>query len=76
MTIELPPDVYDAISLVQSMPDFDLAKDTKEIMHFFERHRSYHCAVDWILAHPQEYEAGITEGFRCADVLEPSAVQR
>ncbi len=76
MSVEVPPDVYEALALVKSMPDLQFATDTKEIMHFFERHACYQCAVDWILDHPEDYERGITEGFRPADALETSALFR
>ena len=76
MSVELPPDVYDAISLVKCMPDLDLARDAKAILQFFERHACYQCAVDWILQHPDQYERGIREGFVLADVLESTALQR
>ncbi len=76
MSVEVPPDVYDALALVKSMPDLDFATDTKEILHYFERYASYQCAVDWILEHPEDYERGITEGFAPADALHSTALHR
>ncbi len=72
MSVGVPPDVYDALVLVESMPGLDFSKDTKEILHYFERYHSYQCAVDWILDHPEDYERGITEGFAPVGLLEPS----